>query len=179
MTPLALEVLPETVPRSQRPIALLLADIALYIALPLVVGVWGARRAPKSAPRLAFALGVLASVAFVLFMLETWHVRHDALNAMRGSGTLLAMLLLLLCSMSIGWLIGGPDRETRRILATATGMRSVVVVLYVARCCYPGTSVYMIPLVYLSLMVPANLLFHLTVIGLRKLRGPNPEPVDR
>jgi BASS family bile acid:Na+ symporter len=174
MTPLALEVLPETVPRSQRPIALLLGDIALYIALPLVVGLWGARRAPKSAPRLSFALGVLASVVFLVFMLETWHVRHDALNAMRGSGTLLAMLLLLLSSMSVGWLIGGPDRETRRILATATGMRSVVVVLYVARYCYPGTSVYMIPLVYLSLMVPTNLLFHLTVIGLRRLRGPNP-----
>jgi hypothetical protein len=80
------------------------------------------------------------------------------------------MFLLLLLSMLIGWLIGGPDRETRRILATSTGMRSVIVVLYVARFCFPGTNVYMVPLVYLSLMAPANLLFYLAHIGWFKLR---------
>ena len=55
------------------------------------------------------------------------------------------MFLLLLLSMLIGWLIGGPDRESRRVLATSTGMRSVIVVLYVARYCFPGTNVYYDP----------------------------------
>jgi hypothetical protein len=97
-------------------------------------------------------------------------VRREAFNAIRGGGTILAMLLLLLLSMLIGWLIGGPDRESRRVLATSTGMRSVIVVLYVARYCFPGTNVYMIPIVYLSLMVPTNLLFHLAFTGWHKLR---------
>jgi hypothetical protein len=66
-----------------------------------------------------------------------------------GRGTIVAMLLLLLLSMLIDWLIGGPDRESRRVLATSTGMRSVIVVLYVARYCFPGTSVDMIPIAYL------------------------------
>jgi hypothetical protein len=35
--------------------------------------------------------------------------------------------------MLIGWFIGGPDGESRRVLATSTGMRSVVVVLYAAK----------------------------------------------
>jgi len=39
-----------------------------------------------------------------------------------------------------------------------------------ARYCFPGTQVYMIPLIYLSLMVPANLLFHLACIWRRKLQ---------
>jgi hypothetical protein len=80
------------------------------------------------------------------------------------------MSLLLLLSMLIGWLIGGPDRESRKVLATSTGMRSVIVVLYVARYCFPGTNVYMVPLVYLSLMVPTNLVFHLALAGWSKLR---------
>jgi hypothetical protein len=79
------------------------------------------------------------------------------------------MLLLLLLSMLIGWLIGGPDRESRRVLATSTGMRSVIVVLYVVRYCFPGTNVYMIPIVYLSLMVPTNLLFHLAFTEWHKM----------
>jgi len=103
-------------------------------------------------------------------MWETRLIGRQAFHVISGGGTVLAMLLLLLVSMLIGWLIGGPDRETRRILATSTGMRSVIVVLYIARYCFPGTNVYMIPIVYLSLMVPTNLLFHLAFTGWYKLR---------
>jgi len=174
MIPLAIETMPQMVQRDERPVLILVAHIALYIALPLCAGVWAARHAPKIAPRLVLPLGLLATVAFFFLMWETRLVRRQALNTIRGRGTILTMFLLLLISMLIGWLIGGPDRETRRVLATCTGMRSVIVVLYIARYCFPGTNVYMIPVVYLSLMVPTNLLFYLAFSGWHKLR-----PVQR
>ena len=170
VTPLAIEAIPQAAQRNERPVLILIANIALYIALPLCAGVWVARRAPKIVPRLVLPLGLLATVAFMFLMWETHLMRRQAFNAIRGGGTVLAMFLLLLLSMLIGWLIGGPDRETRRILATASGMRSVIVVLYIARYCFPGTNVFMIPLVYLSLMMPTNLLFHLAFTGWHKLR---------
>jgi NADH:ubiquinone oxidoreductase subunit 6 (subunit J) len=170
MTPLAIEVMPEMAQRNQRPMLLLVTSIALYIALPLCAGLWAARHAPNIALTLVLPLGVLASIVFVLFMWETRLARREAFNTIRGGGTIMAMLLLLLLSMLIGWLIGGPDRESRRVLATSTGMRSVIVVLYVARYCFPGTNVYMIPIVYLSLAAPTNLLFHLVFTGWNKLR---------
>jgi len=176
MIPLAIEVIPETAQRNQRPLLLLATSIALYIALPLCAGLWAARRAPKIAPKLVLPLGVLATIAFIFLMWETRLVRRGAFNAIRGGGSILAMLLLLLISMLIGWLIGGPDLESRRVLATSTGMRSVIVVLYVARYCFPGTNVYMIPVVYLSLMVPTNLLFHLAFTGWHKLRPAEAKP---
>ena len=80
------------------------------------------------------------------------------------------MARLRLISMLVGWLIGGPDPESRRVLATTTSMRSVIVVLYVARYCFPGTNVYMGPIVYLSKRVPTNGIFHLSFIGWSKLR---------
>lgn len=43
MTPLAIEVMPETAQRNQRPMLLLVTGIALYIALPLCTGLWAAR----------------------------------------------------------------------------------------------------------------------------------------
>ena len=170
MTPLAIELMPETAQRSQRPMLLLVTSIALYIALPLFAGLWAARRAPTVAPRLALPLGILVSIVFIFLMWETRLMRREAFNAIRGGGTILALLLLLLLSMLIGWLIGGPGPESRRVLATSTGMRSVIVVLYVARYCFPGTNVYMIPIVYISLMVPTSLLFHLAFTGWYKLR---------
>src|SRR5208337_168604 len=170
MIPMAIKVIPETAQRNQQPLLLLGTSIALYIALPLGAGLWAARRAPKIAPRLVLPLGVLATVVFIFLMWETRLVRREAFSAIRGGGSILAMLLLLLLSMMIGWLIGGPDLESRRVLATSTGMRSVIVVLYVARYCFPGSNVYMVPVVYLSLMVPTNLLFHLAFTGWTKLR---------
>jgi len=170
MTPLSVEVMPQPAQRNQRPILLLIMSIVLYIALPLCAGLWAARQAPKTAPRLVWPLGFLASIVFSFLMSETRLMRREAFNTIRGRGTILAMLLLLLLSMLIGWLIGGPDRESRRVLATATSMRNVIVALYVARYCFPGTSVYMIPIVYISLMVPTNLLFHLAFAGWHTLR---------
>jgi predicted Na+-dependent transporter len=170
ITPLAIKVMPEAMERNERPVLLLIANIALYIALPLCAGLWAAQRVPKIGPKLELPLGLLASVVFVFLMWETRLVRREAFDAIRGGGAIWAMLLLLLLSMLIGWLIGGPDRETRRVLAISTGMRSVIVVLYIARYCLPGTNVYMVPIVYLSLMVPTNLLFHLALTGWHKLR---------
>jgi bile acid:Na+ symporter, BASS family len=169
MIPLAVQVVPETAQSNQRPILLLVTNIALYIALPLAVGVWAAKHVPI-APRLVAPLRILASVVFLFLMWETRLVRAAAFNTIRGGGSILAMSLLLLLSMLIGWLIGGPDRESRQVLAISTGMRSVIVVLYVARYCFPGTDVYMVPIVYLSLMVPTSLAFHLGVNLWNKMR---------
>lgn len=170
MTPLAIEITPLAAQRSERPLLLLITNIALYIALPLVLGLWTARGLPKVAPRFVLPLGVLATLIFLLLMWETRLVRRQAFDTIRGGGAVAAMAILLLVSMLIGWLSGGPDRESRRVLATATSMRSIVVVLYVARYCFPGTAVYMVPIVYLSMMVPTNMVFHLAYTGWQKWR---------
>ena len=170
LTPLAFEVMPRIAQRGERPILNLIASMMLYISLPLCAGLLMARRAPTIAPRLVVPLEILASAVFVFLMWETRLARREALYAIAGGGTILAMFLLLAISMLIGWFIGGPDDESRRVLATSTGMRNVIVVLYIARYCFPGTHVYMVPIVYLSLMVPFNLLFYLAYAGWQRLR---------
>ena len=170
LTPLAFEVMPRIAQRGERPILNLIASMMLYISLPLCAGLLMARRAPTIAPRLVVPLEILASAVFVFLMWETRLARREALYAIAGGGTILAMFLLLAISMLIGWFIGGPDDESRRVLATSTGMRNVIVVLYIARYCFPGTHVYMVPIVYLSLMVPINLLFYLAYVGWHRRR---------
>jgi len=170
LVPLVFEVMPRIAQRSERPILNLIASMLLYIAAPLCAGLWMAQRAPNRALRLVLPLEILASAMFLFLMWETRLARREALYAIAGRGTILAMFFLLIISMLIGWFIGGPDDESRRVLATSTGMRSVIVVLYIARYCFPGTHIYMIPIVYLSLMVPTNLLFHLAFVGWHKPR---------
>ena len=170
VTPLAVEAFPQAAKQNQRPILSLVGVIFLYIALPLFAGLWVARRAPQIARRMVLPLVILATSTFVFVMWETRLIRRQALHAIAGRGTILAMVLLLLSSMLIGWMIGG-DADTRRVLATSTSMRNVVIVLYIARYCFPGTSVYMVPIVYLSIMVPTNMLFHLSFIAWHRFRS--------
>ena len=169
MTPVVVETMPQVEQRNEQPLLSLVVSIVLYIALPMCAGLWAARHALTIANKLVLPLGVLTTVVFLFLMWETRLMRREAFHAISGSGTVLAMFLLLLLSMLIGWFIGGPDREIRRIVATSTGMRNVIVVLYLARYCFADTNVYMIPIVYLSLMVPTNLLFHLAFAGWSKL----------
>ena len=171
ITPLAIEVMPQLAQRSQRPILNLTISILLYFAVPLCLGLWLARKTPKLAPRFVLPLEILATAVFLFLMWETRLARREALYAIAGRGTILAMFLLLVSSMIIGWCVAGRDAEVRRVLATATGMRSVIVVLYIARYCFPGTKIYMVPIVYLSLMVPANLLFNLTFVVWQKVKA--------
>src|SRR6516165_12585756 len=117
MTPLAIEAIPQAAQRNEQPILSLMVSMLLYIALPLCVGLWVARRTPKIAPRLVLPLEILATVVFLLLMWETHLARREALNAIAGRGTILAMLSLLVASMLIGWFIGGLDGESRRVLA--------------------------------------------------------------
>jgi BASS family bile acid:Na+ symporter len=177
IAPIMIEVMPQIVERSQRPILQLLTDITLYIGLPLWAGRWAARRVPKLALRLVTPLNIVASIAFLTLMFETRIVRKEAFAAIKGGGAVLAMAILLLVSMAIGWFIGGPDPDSRRVVATTTGMRSVIVVLYVARSCFPGTNVFMVPIVYLSLMVPTNLVFT-TVYSFWRKRHPAESGVE-
>jgi predicted Na+-dependent transporter len=107
MTPLAIEITPLAAQRSERPLLLLITNIALYIALPLVLGLWTARGLPKVAPRFVLPLGVLATLTFLLLMWETRLVRRQAFDTIRGGGSVAAMAILLLVSMLIGWLCGG------------------------------------------------------------------------
>ena len=171
MTPLAVEIFPQAARQNQRPILSLVGAIFLFIALPLLAGLGVARRAPEFARRMVMPLLVLATFIFVFVMWETRLVRRQALLAIAGHGTILAIVLLFLSALLIGWMIGG-DPDMRRVLATSTSMRNVVIVLYIARYCFPGTNVYMVPIAYLSIMVPANLLFHLCFVAWQRFHHP-------
>jgi len=107
MTPLAIEVMRRTGQRNERPILVLIVSIGLYVALPLSAGLWTVRRDPKTASRLVLPSCLVATIAFFLLMWETRLLRHQAFNAIIGGGTALAMFLLLLSSMFIGWMLGG------------------------------------------------------------------------
>jgi BASS family bile acid:Na+ symporter len=58
------------------------------------------------------------------------------------------MLLLLVASLAIGWLAGGPDRESRKTLALTTSLRNAAVGLVIATGSFAGTPAVLAVLAY-------------------------------
>lgn len=126
--------------------------------LPLGIGLLLCDRAPGMAAKLAKPLGLAGTVAFIGFMYVTKAFKKEAVASI-GGPAVGALLLFVLGTMILGWLVGGPDRESRRILASATSMRNAALCLAIAQNT-PASSAVIMPLLAFSLlMVPPNMLF--------------------
>jgi hypothetical protein len=84
--------------------------------------------------------------------------RQAAARAIGGTGVA-AMLILILGSMIIGWVMCGPERDKREILASTTGMRNVPICLLIALKLFPDRAVDIPILAFLLLVIPVNFLF--------------------
>lgn len=106
--------------------------------LPLLIGLLMRRYWPNLSDRLAKPLGTFANLlllgAVVLILIREFPTL--ALIRLRGW---FGMLLLLAASLILGWLLGGPERATRKTLALTTAARNAAVALVIASNNFAGT----------------------------------------
>ena len=108
--------------------------------------------------KLAKPLALVGTLAFIGFMVQAKAFKKEAMASI-GTPGVAAMLLLILGAMVIGWIVGGPSRESRRVLVSASSMRNTPLCLAIAQNTPSGGAVIM-PLVAFSLlMVTPNMLF--------------------
>ncbi|EGJ50903.1 bile acid:sodium symporter family protein [Desulfocurvibacter africanus] len=147
--------------------------LKVYFLLPLVAGMLLFAWQPGLAARLARPMALAGAVSFIAFMVYTGGARREAMADIEGMA-LGAMLVFFLLSLAAGWVLGGPARESRQVMATAASMRNVALCLAMANASPQGHAV-LVPLVAFSLlMVPPNMLF--TVYGALQARRENRKP---
>jgi BASS family bile acid:Na+ symporter len=140
------------------PYGLALLFVLVYLLLPLVAGTLVRSRAQHLAEKLSKLCAIVSAVLFVGFAVLMMALRKEAMNAV-GKEALLYMLLFIVISMAVGWFMGGPAIETRRVLATVTGMRHVGLCLLIALNTLPDPAVQAPLWAFSALMVPPNTLF--------------------
>jgi len=158
VSPLILQMVFPANVQLEVPYGRVLLFLAAFLLLPLLAGMLLLRRAPSTATKLARPVALLGLVVFVAFMVTTASARQAAAVEI-GPAAVGGMLLFIFVSMAVGWFLGGPTREFRRILASATSMRNAALCLAFVAYTSPGHAV-IIPLIAFSLlMVPPNMLF--------------------
>jgi BASS family bile acid:Na+ symporter len=132
----------------------------VYIALPLFGGLALRRWAAPVAGALQKPATICAGISFVLVAVSTMTLKSAATKKIGGNG-LIALCLLIAGGMVIGWISGGPQAGTRRVLVVSTSMRNVALCLAIAWKSFPGMNVDVPVIAFSALMLPPNVLFTL------------------
>jgi BASS family bile acid:Na+ symporter len=106
-------------------------SLVLLMLLPLAIGLFVKARYDATAARVKPALDWLSNVSLILLMLLITVVNFDKVLQVFGTRGILAGLLFIALGFCIGWLLGGPGKDTRTVLALATAQRNIAAALVV------------------------------------------------
>jgi bile acid:Na+ symporter, BASS family len=115
--------------------------------LPLLLGLAVRHRRPQVADRLLAPLELvskLLNLAVAGLILGT----QFSMLAEIPIGGFAGMLILLVASLAIGWLVGGPERDDRRTMALTTSLRNVGLGLVIVTGNFAGTPAVSAALAY-------------------------------
>lgn len=134
--------------------------VSLFMLLPLVLGILINGAAGALAQKLGGPVALIGTLAFTVAMIMLLNITKWAKGEMGPAG-LLTILVFILISMAIGWILGGPRKFTRPVLATASSMRNGALALAIAIRSFDDLAVLTPLVAFFAIMVPANLLFML------------------
>ena len=129
----------------------------VFLLLPLLLGMWIRARAPAWAEKLYKPAMLISTLCFIASVVISLGLRQDALNAL-GSGAVIAMLAFVVITMAVGWFLGGPDPDSRQVLAVSTNLRNVGLAYVLVEDCCGDPLLASAVLAYMAIMVAPNLL---------------------
>jgi BASS family bile acid:Na+ symporter len=107
-------------------------SLVLLMLLPLAAGLALKARYEVLARRVKPVLDKISNVSLILLALLITAANLDKVLQVFGTRGILAGLLFIAWGFGAGWLLGGPDADSRRVMALGTGQRNIAAALVVA-----------------------------------------------
>ena len=107
-------------------------SLLLLMLLPLGIGLAVKARWEAAAARIKPVLDRVSSVSLVLLIVLLTVTNFDNMLSVFGTRGILAGILFLLFGFAIGYGLGGPARETRKVLGLGTAQRNIAAAIVVA-----------------------------------------------
>jgi BASS family bile acid:Na+ symporter len=139
-------------------VPLMLLPLAAGLALRWRYEDWAARAKP--------VLSWISNVSLVLLSLLIVAKNVDKVLEVFGTRAILAGLLFIAIGFGIGWLLGGPGTDTKRVMALGTAQRNVAAALVVASQSFDD------PKVLVMVIVVATIGMIILMPGARALANP-------
>ena len=107
-------------------------SLILLMLLPLAAGLALKVRYEDLARRVKPVLDLISNISLILLVLLITAANIDKVLQVFGTRGILAGLLFIALGFGIGWLLGGSDGDTRRVMALGTSQRNIAAALVVA-----------------------------------------------
>jgi len=107
-------------------------SLVLLMLLPLAAGLVLKAQHESMATRVKPVLDWVSNISLVPLVLLVAAANFDKILLVFGTRGILAGVLLIAFGFGIGWVLGGPGTDTRRVLALGTGQRNIAAALVVA-----------------------------------------------
>jgi BASS family bile acid:Na+ symporter len=122
-------------------------SLVLLMLLPLAVGLALKAYYGGMAARVKPALDWISNVSLILLVLLITAANIDKVLDVFGTRGILAGLLFIALGFAIGWMLGGPGNDTRRVLALGTAQRNIAAALVVGRQSFSDPKVVVMAIV--------------------------------
>jgi BASS family bile acid:Na+ symporter len=107
-------------------------SLVLLMLLPLATGLALKARYGDLAARVKPVLDWISNASLILLVGLITAANIDKVLQVFGTRGILAGLLFIALGLGTGWLLGGPDGDTKRVMALGTGQRNIAAALVVA-----------------------------------------------
>ena len=107
-------------------------SLLLLMLLPLVIGLVLKARYGDLAERVKPVLDWISNISLILLISLITAANIDKVLQVFGTRGILAGLLFIALGFGTGWLLGGPNADTKRVMALGTGQRNIAAALVVA-----------------------------------------------
>ncbi|ELY55872.1 bile acid:sodium symporter family protein [Natronolimnohabitans innermongolicus] len=119
-----------------------IAQLVVAVQLvPLVAGLAIDVRYRAVSDRLYPPIQRLSDYSFAFLLVLLVVVYADDMLRLVGTGTLLASSLIVVAALLAGYVLGGPTRTTREVLATTTAARNAALALFIATTSFSDPTV--------------------------------------
>jgi len=125
-------VVPLALPQAEISATEIAIPLVQTMLLPLIIGLFIRYSIWNLAVRVQPYISQLSSIAMALLVLSTIIIHFNAIIGFFGTGAILAALILIIGAFLIGYLAGGPSRDSQYELALATAQRNIAAVTVVA-----------------------------------------------
>jgi BASS family bile acid:Na+ symporter len=107
-------------------------SLLLLMLLPLVIGLALKARYGDLAARVKPALDWISNISLILLVCLITAANIDKVLQVFGTRGIFAGLLFIALGLGTGWWLGGPDTDTKRVMALGTAQRNIAAALVVA-----------------------------------------------
>jgi BASS family bile acid:Na+ symporter len=142
--------------------------VAVTILLPLLAGMAVAALAPGIAGKLEPIVSRIGSLLLLVVALAILFSQWRDILGLVGDGALLAFVVFVAAGLAAGHALGGPDPDSRTVLALATSARHPGVALAIAHVNFPDAKA-LVAAVLLFLLV--NAVVSIPYVAWRKRAG--------